>query len=571
MNRKNFFKTAYSINAEIPSPEKVNLGDDFGSADSQKQIRKRGITSGLSKYGGNWGRSEVLHLLRRTTYGPKISDVKDFEKLTLSEAVAKLMDTSNYSFNPPVNNYQNTNPDANSSYGKTWVNAPLDFNLEPSRKNSVKAWFWSLPLNQSSTLMEKMIVFWHNHLPVQMLDIPVSASCYTYAKVLNDYALGNFKSLIQQITVDPAMLYYLNGRLNTKKAPDENYARELQELFTLGKGTASQYSEEDVKQAARVLTGFTINPTTSPFSTSFVSANHETGDKTFSSFYGNTVIKGRTGVTAGMDELKDLLNMIFAVEEVSKFICRRLYKYFVYYEIDSVIETNVIEPLAKVFRDNGYEIKPVLKTLFESEHFYDSWNRGAMIKDPLSHTVGYLRQWEVQFPNATDYQKLYKFYSFGSAYTAILQMNLGDPPSVSGWEAWYQVPLFHRTWITSDSLPKRNEFQDYLMWIGHAVDGFKLMVDPWILTKQFSEPRTPDKLIAEAIQFLLPQPLDSSQIASLKSILLPGGIPDYNWSDEYDAATNTSYPNHAAALSTATTKLKLLYKSLMNLSEYQLS
>jgi uncharacterized protein (DUF1800 family) len=189
------------------------------------------------------------------------------------------------------------------------------------------------------------------------------------------------------------MLYYLNGRLNTKRAPDENYARELQELFTLGKGSGSKYTEDDVKQTARVLTGFTINPTTSPFSTSFVSANHDTGDKTFSSFYGNTVIKGRTGINAGMDELKDLLDMIFNVEEVSKFICRRLYKYFVYYELDSTIETNVIEPLAKVFRDNGYEIKPVLKTLFESEHFYDVWNRGAMIKDPLSHTVGYLRQW----------------------------------------------------------------------------------------------------------------------------------------------------------------------------------
>ena len=150
-------------------------------------------------------------------------------------------------------------------------------------------------------------------------------------------------------------------------------------------------------------------------------------------------------------------------------------------------------------------------------------------------------------------------------------MNLGDPPSVSGWEAWYQVPLFHRTWITSDSLPKRNEFQDYLLWIGHIVEGYKLMVDPWILTKQFSEPRNANKLIGEVIEFLLPQPLDSSQITTLKSILLPGGIPDYNWSDEYDAATNTSYPNHATALSTATLKLKSLYKSIMNLSEYQLS
>jgi hypothetical protein len=150
-------------------------------------------------------------------------------------------------------------------------------------------------------------------------------------------------------------------------------------------------------------------------------------------------------------------------------------------------------------------------------------------------------------------------------------MNLGDPPSVSGWEAWYQVPLFHRSWITSDSLPKRNEFQDYLLWIGHKVEGFNIKVDVWKITKQFSRPNYPDDLITDAVEFLLPMSLDSTQLASLKAILLPGGIPDYNWTDEYNAAVDTSYPNHASALSTSTLKLQSLYKAIMNLSEYQLS
>lgn len=565
MNRREFFKPKSASNQ---FENALIDGNDEPNGLSKKITRR--TNTGIAKYQGSWGRPEVIHLLRRTLYGPSLGEVKEFEKLTLSQAVDKLLDTSNYTFNPPLNNYGKSTVDLQVTYGKTWVNAPFDGNLEGVRKNSVKSWFWSLALNNKQSIMQKMMVFWHNHLPIQMLDLP-SANCYYYVKVLNDYALGNFKKLTKQMTLDPAMLFYLNGHLNTKDAPDENYSRELQELFTLGKGPESKFTEDDVKAAARVLTGFTINYTTTPFSTMFVSKNHDTGDKQFSSFYSNTVVKGRTGLTAGLDELDDLLDMIFSVNEVSKFICRRLYKFFIYYKIDSDAETNVIEPLAKIFRDNNYDIKPVLKALLESEHFYDNWNRACMIKDPYSHVAGFMRQWELELPDATDHQKLYKAYGFGAAYNAITQMNLGDPPSVSGWEAWYQVPLFHRSWITSDSLPKRNEYQDYLLWIGHKVEGFNIKVDVWKITKQFSRPNYPDDLITDAVEFLLPMSLDSTQLASLKAILLPGGIPDYNWTDEYNAAVDTSYPNHASALSTSTLKLQSLFKAIMNLSEYQLS
>jgi hypothetical protein len=565
MNRREFFKPKSASNQ---FENALIDGNDEPNGLSKKITRR--TNTGIAKYQGSWGTPEVIHLLRRTLYGPSLGEVKEFEKLTLSQAVDKLLDTSNYTFNPPLNNYGKSTVDLQVTYGKTWVNAPFDGNLEGVRKNSVKSWFWSLALNNKQSIMQKMMVFWHNHLPIQMLDLP-SANCYYYVKVLNDYALGNFKKLTKQMTLDPAMLFYLNGHLNTKDAPDENYSRELQELFTLGKGPESKFTEDDVKAAARVLTGFTINYTTTPFSTMFVSKNHDTGDKQFSSFYSNTVVKGRTGLTAGLDELDDLLDMIFSVNEVSKFICRRLYKFFIYYKIDSDAETNVIEPLAKIFRDNNYDIKPVLKALLESEHFYDNWNRACMIKDPYSHVAGFMRQWELELPDATDHQKLYKAYGFGAAYNAITQMNLGDPPSVSGWEAWYQVPLFHRSWITSDSLPKRNEYQDYLLWIGHKVEGFNIKVDVWKITKQFSRPNYPDDLITDAVEFLLPMSLDSTQLASLKAILLPGGIPDYNWTDEYNAAVDTSYPNHASALSTSTLKLQSLFKAIMNLSEYQLS
>ena len=548
------------------SLKKNNLND----GDNKPKVERR-TNTGLAKYNGTWTKAEAAHLLRRTLYGPKVSEINAFASKTVSQAVDALLDTSGYSFLPPVNNYQNQTPDTAVAYGSTWVNAPLNVNLEGSRKVSLKSWLWSLPARQKTTIMEKMIVFWHNHMPVQIQDIPLASLAYFYVKALNDYALGNFKTLVKQITVDPAMLYYLNGRLNTKNAPDENYARELQELFTLGKGPNSKYTEDDVKAAARVLTGFNINFTTTPFSTGFSAVNHDSTNKTFSSFYGNKTISGKTGVTAGSLELDDLLGMIFSVEEVSKHICRKLYRYFVYYEIDANSEANVIEPLAKIFRDNNYEIKPVLKALLESEHFYDQWNRACVIKDPLTHQAGLARQWEMSFPTATDYETNYQIYAVGSYFGQITQMNLGDPPSVSGWEAWYQMPLYHRIWLNSDSLPKRNQFQDYLMWVGHKVKTFTFIVDPWVVTKQFSDPKNADKLIADACEFLLPLALSNSQIASLKEILLPGGIPDYNWSDEYRAATDSGDPNHTTALSTATSKLRSLYKNIMNLSEYQLS
>lgn len=548
------------------SLKKNNLND----GDNKPKVERR-TNTGLAKYNGTWTKAEAAHLLRRTLYGPKVSEINAFASKTVSQAVDALLDTTSYSFLPPVNNYQNQTPDTAVAYGSTWVNAPLNVNLEGSRKVSLKSWLWSLPARQKTTIMEKMIVFWHNHMPVQIQDIPLASLAYFYVKVLNDYALGNFKTLVKQITVDPAMLYYLNGRLNTKNAPDENYARELQELFTLGKGPNSKYTEDDVKAAARVLTGFNINFTTTPFSTGFSAVNHDSTNKTFSSFYGNKTISGKTGITAGSLELDDLLGMIFSVDEVSKHICRKLYRFFVYYEIDANAETNVIEPLAKIFRDNNYEIKPVLKALLESEHFYDQWNRACVIKDPLTHQAGLVRQWEMSFPTATDYETNYQIYAVGSYFGQITQMNLGDPPSVSGWEAWYQMPLYHRIWLNSDSLPKRNQFQDYLMWIGHKVKSFTFIVDPWIVTKQFSDPKNADMLIADACEFLLPLALSSSQIASLKEILLPGGIPDYNWSDEYRAATDSGDPNHTTALATATSKLRSLYKNIMNLSEYQLS
>jgi hypothetical protein len=574
MDRKQFFESLKPNFLTSTEEEKPGLGS-VSADNTQFKSAGSGLTrrtnTGIKAYAGTFGDAELLHLMRRSMFGVKYGEFKKLRGKTLQQAVDAILTVPASLPNPPINNYGNLVTDPNVAYGSTWVNAPLDPAVEFYRKGSVKNWIWGLMANQTPDIQAKMVLFWHNHFALQFLEIPDSRACYTYTKVLYTHALGNMKDLTRAITIDPAMLFYLNGRLNTKRAPDENYGRELQELFTMGKGPNSKYTEDDVKAAARVLTGWNINPLTNPFTTTFLNTNHDTTDKKFSTFYGNTVIKGQSGINAGNTELDDMLTMMFKVDEVALYLCRKLYEFFVYYEIDDTVETNVIVPLAKVFRDSGYDVKTVLKTLLSSEHFYDTWNRGCVIKDPITQQAGFCREMELPFPASTDYFLLYKMWELGSAFGELTQLNLGDPPNVAGWPAWYQKPMFHRSWINSDTLPKRNQFTDYLLLVGYKVGTYTLLVDPWILTKQLSDPGTPDTLISDATNFLLPMGLSAAQVSGLKEILLPGGIPDYNWNDEYRAATDASDPNHKTALPTATSKLRYLYKAIMNLSEYQLS
>jgi uncharacterized protein (DUF1800 family) len=201
-------------------------------------------------------------------------------------------------------------------------------------------------LQQDRSIREKMTLFWHNHFATETVDVSNANLLYKHANLLRTKALGNFKQLVRDISLDPAMLVYLNGRVNTATAPDENYARELQELFTLGKENNPNYAEADVKAAAKVLTGWRVDTTVNTFPSYFTSSRHDATNKTFSSFYGNTTITGRTGTTAGDVELDDLLNMIFAKNvEVSRFMAKKLYRFFVHYDIDAAAETNVFQPL----------------------------------------------------------------------------------------------------------------------------------------------------------------------------------------------------------------------------------
>lgn len=526
--------------------------------------------SGLTPYTGTWGTNEITHLLKRTMFGAAVADVNYFKTKTLTEAVNELVNNTVADPLPPVNNYNDKTADPDVPAGETWVNAAhsKDAMINNLRSNSLIYWWTGLQLNQGRSITEKMVLFWHNHFVTQRPNINPPGYLYKYSALLRSNALGNFKTLTKQITLNPAMLVYLNGNVNVKSAPDENYGRELQELFTMGKGPNSKYTEDDVKAAAKVLTGYKDDITTNGYI--FNANKHDATDKQFSSFYNNTVIKGLTGAD-GEKELDALLDMLFAQNEVALFICRKLYRFFVYYTIDATTEANVIVPLAKIFRDNNYDIRPVLTALFSSEHFFDPLNRACVIKSPVDFTIGLCREFNVIFPDAkADYVSAYNLWNIIYTISRDMNQELGNPPNVAGWPAYYQEPQYHELWINSDTLPKRNKFSDAMIANGYVKSGIRILIDPLAFAASLSDPRDPNTLIKDSLNLLYLIDVSQNTKDYLKTqVLLSGQSTDAYWTTAWDNyisdTSNNTYKNIVLG------RLRSLYKYIMDLSEYQLS
>lgn len=529
--------------------------------------------SGINTYTGPWSEQEVVHLLKRTMFGAKKADVDYFKGLSMSQAVDELLNPTAPNPAPPVKEYATSttpgvNADANILQGTTWVNdINSDGTVQSQRRASYKKWWTGVMINQDRSILEKLIMFWVDHFGNETTDVGFGNWAYTQHSLIRQYALGNFKNLVRDISKDVMMLRYLNGYLNNKNAPDENYARELFELFTLGKGPGSQYTENDVKEAAKVLTGWQINGTT--YTSVFNATRHDTTNKTFSSFFSNTVITGRTGATAGDLELNDLINMTFNQAEVAKFIVRKFYRWFVYYTIDAGTEANVITPLADIFRSNNYEIKPVLSALFKSEHFFDMLNRGCYIKTPADQVIGSLREMNVQFRPSTDWDTNYGLWNTFFNWMVNMGQNLHDPPNVSGMPAYYQEPSFHEIWINSDSLPKRNQFTDTMINTGYARNGFRVQFNCVAFAQTLPNPGNPNDLVDDALKIFFRNDLSAQSKQQIKTqILLTGQQWDYYWTNAW--AAYVSNPT-TANFNTVNTRLKSLFQYLFNLSEYQLA
>ncbi|MBO9201790.1 MULTISPECIES: DUF1800 domain-containing protein [Niastella] len=532
------------------------------------------VTTSLKKYKGKWGQPEVKHLLKRTLFGAKKEDIDYFTSRSLRHTIQELLNTAEPIPGPPVNNYNDDKySDEEIQPGVTWITAVKYSGMNGGRRrNSFKAWWMGCMLDQQRTLREKMVLFWHNHFATETTSVDNPTMIYKHNVLLRQYALGNFKAMVRAVTIDAAMLKYLNGNANTKKAPDENYGRELQELFTVGKGPGSHYTEADVKAAARILTGFRIDNKSLPdVHGTFDAGRHDESDKQFSPFYNNQLIKGRKGKEGEM-ELDELLDLIFQQPEVARFICRKLYRFFVYHQIDEATEKTIIEPLAHVFRQNNYEVKPVLEKLFTSRHFFDMGNRGGIIKSPVDFAVGLCREYSIPFPGENSFVEQYGLWANIQQTASQMQQNIGDPPNVAGWPAYYQEPMFDKSWISSDTLPKRTAFTDRMVTTGFNRNGMKIAIDPVQYAKQLSAPGDPNKLIDEltALLYAVDLPAEEKQYMKTGILLqgLQGMASDHYWTDAWQKLQDK--PDDAANTKNVTNKLKNLLRYMMSLPQYQL-
>lgn len=523
------------------------------------------MSGSFAPYTGNWGIEQAAHLLRRTTLGPTYAQIQQVATDGLQSTLDTLTADQPLPDGPIYYNFDN-DPDA--GLGESWVNANRNNTIQGlngARQNSLRVWQFGLQYNNGISLREQMVLFWHNHFVTS--DINDARQSYLYISLLREFAFGNFRELTKRITITPAMLVYLNGNQNTAVAPNENYSRELLELFTIGKGDLAgpgdytNYTEEDVVAMAKVLTGWISADRNNleAVTSTYIDNRHDKTTKTLSPRFDSTTIQN-----GGMEEYKTLIDIIFQKDEVARFICRKLYRWFVHYNIDDTIELDIIEPMAQLLIQNDYDIKPALRALLESEHFFYSEGIGCKIKNPLDFLFSIVNTFEVKYDG--DIINQYLYWNQLRRAAIPLEMVPFELPSVAGWPAYYQTPQFYRIWINSASLPVRVNYMEALI-NGFRFRGQDIQIDVLDFTSKINNGLDPNLLIEEFATILFPRPLVDEQKAYLKEILIPG-LPDFEWTVEY--GDYLAEPTNDDLKAAVETKLRNLILAMMKMSEFQL-
>lgn len=513
----------------------------------------------LDSYGQPLTAKQTAHLLRRATFGASPAQIKPFTGLTPGAALAKLL------ADQPVPSAP-VDPKTNA----TFVDLPFNKDMDGIYSGYLRSWWIGTMMNEAVSLREKMTLFWQNHFVSTLATVNDTRYIYLQNVLLRKHALGNFRQFVIEITKDPAMLRYLNGDQNVAAHPNENYGRELQELFTIGRG--GNYTEDDVKAAARVLTGWADtgyrDETTAAITTVFRDKQHDTTDKKFSAAYGNTVIKGRSGPTAGDAELADLVDMILKQPETARFICRKLYRFFINSDITDDIEANFIGPLADVFRKGNYEIKPVLTALFTSGHFYDDALRGAIIKAPLDLLVGTTRYFEANPPDMSkDATNFYGLSNYIFQRAREQQQEVMNQPTVFGWRPYYDTG-FYQIWVSANTLALRGYFTDQFA-LGTIKSGtYKLTPSTITYARLASDPSDPVKLMDALTDLLFAADLSRVQKDYLIDNVLIAGLPRYEWTAEWSAYANDA--GNTTKRNAVQKKLDSVFQYMFRMAEYQL-
>ena len=536
----------------------------------------------LAPYTGVWTTNEVIHLLKRTMFGAKKADVDYFLTKTMDQSVDELLTVPAAPPAPPLK-YNSANASAlvatnvyvTTPVGSTWTTKPdpanpgsyipaYDSSTGSEQYTSLQGWWVKLMIEQNRSIVEKMVMFLHNLNPVEWGSLEYAYLGYRYSALLRSYALGNYKAYIKDLTKDGFMMYYLGNYTNYSTAPNENYARELQELFTIGliADDPGAYTNTDVATAAKVLTGHTFDYNTGLYS--FNSSKHSTATKTFSSFY-----NGQAITSNGAAELDTMLTMIFNKTETAQHIVTKLYRYFVYYKIDPTIQTDVINPLATLLQANNYDLLPVLSMLFRSQHFYDVASQGCIIKSPLDLFIGAIREFNVTIPSAaTNLQEHYQtMYWISSNFLAVTGQQPLYPPDVAGWKAYRQEPNFHELWINTNNIQNRDKYLANFI-NGLTLYTFPFKVDVVAFAQTMSAPSDPDQLVLDFCTYLFRAPVAQSVRDALKTANLLGGQPTNSyWTSAWNTYWATPTP---ANLTIITGRLKTLLLQLFKMAEYQL-
>jgi hypothetical protein len=522
------------------------------------------INLSLDPYNGPFGTAQASHLVRRTTFIHGINARNQVLGLGLAASIDVLLTERNLP-EPPLNYGE---IDLAVPIGRTWVNTFYVDRSSQYRRNSLYAWTVEKMSESILNIREKMVLFWHNHFAIDGINDP--HFLYQYSDTLRKQAMGNFKQLTKDITVDPSMLRFLNGNTNTKNSPNENYARELLELFTIGKGLIAgpgdytNYTETDIKEIAKVLTGWRDTGYRGAMlqqpGTTFIAQRHDTTVKQLSHRFNNATINN-----LGENEYKFLIDTIFLQDEVARFICRKLYRYFVYYNITPNIEANIIEPLAQTLISNNYEIKPVLRQLLSSEHFFDQELTGCQIKNPFEFILPIFPSLNTPIP--TDLAPRYNLNATIFVVSGLLDMTYYRIPQVAGWKAYYQEPVYNRYWINNVTLGIRKQVVDILVVAGISAGDQRIKPDFLDFISSLPNPSDPNDLIGDAGKIFFTHDLSTDQIDFFKESLIPG-LPDFEWTVEYN--NYLADPNDLLLKRSIEAKLTSLFAKMLNSPDFHL-
>ncbi|MFA0961317.1 DUF1800 family protein [Roseivirga sp. BDSF3-8] len=450
----------------------------------------------LQAISGTLGQERARHLLRRLTYGLRPGQVEAFASLQIGDALSRLMD----GLQEPAHPRLPEDPEGGMPSEYEWVTITrADTERDHVLRSALLRW-WTGQMYRDDTALEKLAFFLHTIHTTKSETGGSSRDLYWQNALFRRYLINDltntstefnrYTHLIAKVIVDNSMLHFLDGRLNVRGRPNENFAREMFELFTIGKGPVrgagdyTTYTEADIREAARVLTGWTsVNwGTPEAFEPDVATGlptgkarinedsgnatNHDNEEKIFSASFNHTIITPMADPPTAEsmeDEIRQLVEMIYNQEAAARYFIRRLYRFFVYWDVTEETEQTVIGPLAQTFMSGGYRLRPVLDELFSSEHFFQAApgqgddKFGALIKSPLELTLGTLRYFDVEIPeiNTVEHNEV-----MGTVIGEMEDMGLHlmNPYDVAGYEAYHQAPGYNRNWITTNTLAERYAF-----------------------------------------------------------------------------------------------------------------